>query len=797
MQNAFHSLPPIILDFETYYDDEYSLSKITTEEYIRDPRFQSIGMSIKFDGATEFYRGESWIPRLKELMAISPDSPVGSHNAMFDAGILGLRYNIHPRNIADTMSMSAACGLNRCAGRSSLSKLAEYLQKLGYKVPTKGGYVANMKGVRMEDMSAHDWVSYEDYCKLDTDICHLIYQVCLQYIPDYEMRMMSETIRMFSKPAFALNKPMLDDYAVHLEKMRVDNLVNLTAKFNFEDIEVTQSHLRSRPKFQKLLEACNVEIPMKVSPTTGKTVPALSKKDEAYMALLDHPNPTVRQLVECRLNAASTLEQTRCARFIGIASRGLMPVPLKYASAHTKRYGGCLLGDTPVICKTKQGEVVQRHLVDVLLTDLVWDGIEWCEHEGKVFSGYQEVITHDGIIGTPGHRVFTARGTITLAEAKDTDTPIEDGETPAGWVGNIEEVEDLIVPPYDPTVPVYDILNCGPRHRFWANGKIVHNSDKINLQNLRKRSGDITLRRSICAPEGHVIIASDSSQIEARMLAFAANEQYMVDIFMSRRCPYSDMAAKIYNKTYDEVYKAAKVDYTKEGITHRNVGKETVLGCGYGMGVERFAKEMNLKGLTDAAEMAETIIATYRGANPNIKAFWATCQDALEVMLHGGAMWFGGPNNDLFYATGNTEFWGKVIPAIKLPDGGYIYYENLRKEETDESWTGWEYKYDQFKDYRHEPTRVYGGKVAENLIQALAFSVLKFQALRMVDRGVPVHLNIHDEWASVVPKSQARDAAIAHALSMREVPDYIPVGLLDCEVDIGLNYADTKTVDGL
>ena len=117
MQNAFHSLPPIILDFETYYDDEYSLSKITTEEYIRDPRFQSIGMSIKFDGATEFYRGENWIPRLKELMAISPDSPVGSHNAMFDAGILGLRYNIHPRNIADTMSMSAACGLNRCAGR--------------------------------------------------------------------------------------------------------------------------------------------------------------------------------------------------------------------------------------------------------------------------------------------------------------------------------------------------------------------------------------------------------------------------------------------------------------------------------------------------------------------------------------------------------------------------------------------------------------------------------------------------------------------------------------------------------
>lgn len=662
MQNAFHSQTPIILDFETYYDDEYSLSKMTTEEYIRDPRFQSIGMSIKHEGTTEFYRGEMWRPRLNELMSTYPHSPVGSHNAMFDAGILGLRYNIHPKNIADTMSMSAACGLNRCAGRSSLGKLAEYLQKLGYSVPSKGGYVANMKGVRMEDMSEQDWIAYEDYCKLDTDICHLIYQVTLQFIPDYEMRMMSETIRMFSKPAFALNKPMLDAYAIQLEQMRVDNLVNLTAKFNFADIEVTQANLRSRSKFQKLLEACGVEIPMKVSLTTGKTVPALSKKDEEYMALLDHPNPTVRQLIECRLNAASTLEQTRCARFIGIAGRGLMPVPLKYASAHTKRYGG---------------------------------------------------------------------------------------------------------------------------------------ADKINLQNLRKRIGDITLRRSICAPDGYVILASDSSQIEARMLAFAANEQYMVDIFMSRRCPYSDMAAKIYNKTYDEVYAAAKVHYTKEGIRQRNVGKETVLGAGYGMGVERFTKEMNLKGLTDAAEMADTIIATYRYSNPNIKAFWATCQDALAVMLSGGNMSFGGPNHDLFYATGNTEFWGKVIPAIRLPDGGYIFYENLRMEDSDESYTGWEYKYDQFKDYRHETTRVYGGKVAENLIQALAFSVLKYQALRIVDRGVPIHLNIHDEWASVVPKSQARDAAIAHALAMREVPDYIPVGLLDCEVDIGLNYADTKTVEGL
>ena len=72
-------------------------------------------------------------------------------------------------------------------------------------------------------------------------------------------------------------------------------------------------------------------------------------------------------------------------------------------------------------------------------------------------------------------------------------------------------------------VPVYDITNCGPRHRYMANGKLVHNSDKINLQNLSKRTKDPVLRRSMRAMDNHIVLASDSSQIEARMLAYLAD----------------------------------------------------------------------------------------------------------------------------------------------------------------------------------------------------------------------------------------------------------------------------------
>ena len=483
------------------------------------------------------------------------------------------------------------------------------------------------------------------------------------------------------------------------------------------------------------------------------------------------------------------------------------------------------------------------------------------------------------------------------------------------------------------TVPVYDILNCGSRNRFWANGKLVHNSDKLNFQNLPKRSGDTSLRRSMVAPEGYVIICTDSSQVEARALAYAANEQRMVDIFLRGDCPYSDMAASIYGLSYEQVSHDAKINSTKEGVTRRNVGKTTVLGCiaegtevltdggwkviesitesdllwdgeayvshgglidkgdkqcisfsgvymtpdhkvfdgrdweqawrasagwvglyahgnlptgissnidtdsigvldnrqspmktydilnvgkhnrffvrgtdgqvtcvhncGYQMGANAFAEQLRIAGLESVINMAPSIVTTYRAANPNIKNFWATCQQALDIMLNGGDMWFGGADGKLFYANGSSVFWGRTIPSIKLPNGTYIKYDGLRKELDPDNYSGYSYKYDQFKFGNLVPNHIYGGKVAENLIQALAFGILKYQALIIDAAGIPVNLNVHDEWVSVVPKEHAKLAIRVHTYAMRAVPDYMPQGLLDCEVDMGKNYMDTTTIKGV
>lgn len=222
-----------------------------------------------------------------------------------------------------------------------------------------------------------------------------------------------------------------------------------------------------------------------------------------------------------------------------------------------------------------------------------------------------------------------------------------------------------------------------------------------------------------------------------------------------------------------------------------------VHNCGYQMGGDAFSEQLRQAGLEEVMDMAGMIVKTYRAKNPNIQQLWYKCQDVLEVLIAGQTMSFGGENDDLFYADGSTEFWGEIIPSIKLPNGTYVIYRNLRKEADPESFTGYSYKYDQFKHGKFIPNYIYGGKVTENLVQALAFAVLKHQAILIDTAGVPVNLNVHDEWVSVVPKSQAKEAIRVHAHAMRSVPDYIPQGLLDCEVDIGANYMDTQTLAGV
>ena len=392
----------ITADFETYYDKEYSLSKLSTEEYIRSEKFETVGVSVKVDDEPAvWFSGTK--EQTKEFLSRYnwSDCAVVTHNAMFDMAILNWHFGIKPGKIIDTLSMArAVCGPNVSV---SLKNLAER-----FGVGAKGDEVINALGKERRDFTTTDLQRYGEYCCNDTE---LTYQLFLRLVKDFpvsELKLIDMTIRMFSEPVLDLDQAALFAHLSHVRHRKEDLL---------KSVVTSQEVLMSNPKFAEALKVMGVEPPTKISPTTGKETWAFGKTDEDFKALLEHENPAVQALVAARLGVKSTLEETRTERFIGIAKRGKLPIPLRYYAAHTGRWGGCLVGDTEVIVYNLPHGMQVKRIVDVLLDDLVWDGLEFVPHEGVVFSGFSEVVEWDGVRGTEDHVVFTDAGEISLRAA--------------------------------------------------------------------------------------------------------------------------------------------------------------------------------------------------------------------------------------------------------------------------------------------------------------------------------------------------------------------------------------------
>lgn len=575
---------PITIDFETYYDKEWSLTKITTEKYIRGDKFECIGLSIKIGNMpTYFHRKENWKGFINSILEKYPNSPFVCHNASFDMGILGLRYGIHPRFTVDTAVMAKLCGLDRVAGGTSLAKITDFLCDKGVLDKVKGTEVHNMLGVHADDMTEAQWKAYGEYCKLDTDLCYQLYMYMLDKVPLSELVMSHITTEMWTKPVVDIDVPLLEQYADQLATEREQMLKGIAGKLGLSTDDMLKN-LRSAPKFKAILESLGVKVPMKHSEKQNKLVPALSKTDQEFLALQDHPNKLVSTLVSTKLGAMSSMEQTRTATFLDIAQRGLMPIPLRYSAAHTGRYGGCFKADTKVCLKSKNPfdrSPYYANIIDATPDTLIWNGEEFVEHDGVICNGVREVINYDGLCGTRGHKVFTKDGLVSLEYARDNGLPIIDCPLPSTTtIYPIQSTRPPMQYADGAVVPVYDILNAGKDHKYMANGKLVHNSDKVNLQNLSKRTKDPILRRSLRAVDGNAWVASDSSQIEARLLAYISNQSDVVDVFKSGKDVYLDMASKIYGETYESLYEQSKgANATKEGKLKRTIGKVVVLGC--------------------------------------------------------------------------------------------------------------------------------------------------------------------------------------------------------------------------
>ena len=316
------------LDFETYYSQTFSLSKMTTEEYVRSPEFETIGFAIQCQSRQEEGGAPHWYSGTKAQLKAVLDKYeldkhlVVAHNAMFDMAILNWQFDIRPKGIADTLSMARAIHGTEVGG--SLKALAEH-----YELGVKGTEVLNALGKRRIDFNAEDLAKYGEYCKNDVVLTMDLFKHLSAGFPPIELRLIDLTIRMFTEPSLLLNNHLLKD---HLEGIR-ERKAELTKIYPKED-------LMSNDKFAVLLSNFNIEPPRKISITTGKEAWAFAKTDEGFKALLEHVDEAVQILATARLGVKSTIEETRTERFIEIAQRGLFPIPLRYYAAHTGRWGG-------------------------------------------------------------------------------------------------------------------------------------------------------------------------------------------------------------------------------------------------------------------------------------------------------------------------------------------------------------------------------------------------------------------------------------------------------------------------
>ena len=600
----------ITVDMETYYDRAFSLSKMTTEEYIRDELFEVIGVAVKVnDGETQWYSGPKKAVGLFLSQFDWANSIAVAHNAMFDMSILNWHFDIRPKRIADTLSMARAKHGTEVSG--SLKALSEY-----YKLGAKGDEVINALGKGRLDFTAEELERYAEYCRNDVELTYALFGKLAADFPVTELRLIDLTIRMFSEPVLRLDASVLN---THLEGVQATKEA-LMSKLNYD-----KGDLMSNPKLAELLEFHGVTPPTKISPTTGKETFAFAKNDEAFKALLEHENPQVQAIVAARLGVKSTLEETRTERFIRIAERGTLPIPLRYYAAHTGRWGG---------------------------------------------------------------------------------------------------------------------------------------DDKVNMQNLPRGSA---LKKAVLPPEGHVFIDCDSSQIEARTLAWLAGQDDLVDAFDKGEDVYKIMASAIYGVPIEEV--------TKD---QRFVGKTTILGAGYGMGAKKFRAQLKTFNVDVSVEECEYIIKTYRETYPKIPQLWRQAGEALDAIANNQSAPLG--------EHGALSVEG--YKGIRLPNGLYLKYPNLRWVFSDGKQ---EMVYDTKKGKAVIPTRIYGGKCVENVCQALARIVIGEQMLA-VARKLRVVMTVHDAVGCIAPVEQAEEARDFVEACMRIRPKWATLLPLNCESKMGASY---------
>lgn len=922
----------ITIDFETYYSQDFGFSKLTTEEYVRSPQWETIGFAYKIDDGPTVWVPKPDVERVLASIEWS-DAMVVCQNTAFDGAIMKWLYGIDPAVWVDIMGMSRAMFPHEKS--HSLKAQAE---RMGAGV--KGTEVDDAKGKRYADFTAQELARYGAYCCNDVD---LTYDLFMQYMnlgfPKSEIKLIDLTLRMFIDAVLILDKPML---VKHLEdvKERKETLMENVRDFMLKDAEPEYVHtifsegmdgikklLMSNPKFAAVLENYGVVPPMKVSQTTGKVAFAFAKTDEAFKELLEHPDVRVQILVAARLGNKTTLEETRTERFIGMAGRGRFPVPLRYYGAHSGRWSGqdsvnlqnlpsrgenagkikkaikappgyviidcdsaqiearvlawlagqanfvqafkdkqdvyklmasqiygvpidaidktqrqvgktvilgCFGPDTVVL--TQRGWIP---IIQVLVTDTVWDGEEWVQHHGVVPQGEKDVLTTLGLSATADHEILTERGWVVWSEVLANLSHLRSALSLASLPASVGSAARM-----DPSGKASTVISpeCAARvdgKASWTALTSVGGALRGAIHALKQKLSVLVpqlwgLNASVQTPGTGNAYSQGSARSSAVAQTPVTRSILITEVVASRSIPrglssawnscdtlsgstggtsrsWSLTALTTIGATFRAIFgSSAKVSTPKtsavqvpEKLKPSAVGcdslkqrmqtydiayagprnRYTILtsegpilvhNCGYGVGhvkLQGFLKAQ--AGVEVTLEEAKRIIDAYRSSAGQIAAFWQKAGNGLTALMQG--------------QSAQVDAVG-VVHAIAgkgltLPNGLHIQYPGLRAHIGDDG------KRELVYTSKGLPVRIYGGKVVENVCQAVARQVVAEQMLR-VSKRYKVVLTVHDAIAIIAKKEDAAQAQAYLEECMSWNPKWATGLPLACESGMGESYGD-------
>lgn len=360
------------IDFETYWDDKHTLKKMTPLEYVSHEKTELQACCLRLDGESTVRFGETAIRAQLSRVDWDNTAAVAHNMSGFDALILTRRLGIHPKMFFCTLAMARPIHAKTCG--LSLGKLVEHYG-IGVKDQTA---LLETKGKRLSSYSPSELYAMLDYVAADTKQCEALFHILKKHYTPREMWHIDATIRMLVEPRFVCDIPLLEQTLDEERQAKLDALKALArqmmtpdelvvAMFDGRDLEAeVKAKLMSAPRFADLLNSRGVEVPLKVSPSDPKkTIYALARTDEAFIALQDHEDPVVAAAARTRLQVKSTLLETRIEAYLSAArvSDGLLPIPLHYCGADTSgRWSGWLYNpqNPPRIPRDSEGNIIPK-----------------------------------------------------------------------------------------------------------------------------------------------------------------------------------------------------------------------------------------------------------------------------------------------------------------------------------------------------------------------------------------------------------------------------------------------------